>query len=86
MNDIQRSELVKVMLENGFSYIICEVADEDRIFDKFEGNIVVINGYENGYFTDVEGDDWKAAQPIKPNGHVMSYNDFISLQLLYNIK
>lgn len=82
MFNCKRSDLVRLMLNNGFNYVLAEVLDQDKDFDKFEGNVVVINGFENGYFQDVEGDNWLAAQPIKANGAVMTYNDYIELSKL----
>lgn len=77
------------MYLEGHKHIMCEVADEDRDFDFSEGmdslNIVVITTvveHEDGRlsFGDVEGNIHNAAQPIKGNGHIMSYGDYLKLE------
>lgn len=82
----KRSALVHIMLQDGMTYIMCEGSDADKDFDKFEGNIVVINGVKDRthpnatVFIDVNGNEWGAAQPIKPDGGVMSYSDYLKLR------
>lgn len=82
----KRSALVHLMLQEGMRYILCEGGDSDRDFDKFDGNIVVINGCEERphpqylVFIDVNGEEWCAVQPIKPNGHVMNYDGYLKLK------
>lgn len=84
----ERSSLVLLMLLNGFNYIMCEVAAEDRDFEWIDSlDIVIITGYEedkfgNYYFVDIEGEYHTAAQPIKPNGDIMGYDDYIKLKQL----
>lgn len=82
----ERSALVQIMLHDGLTHIMCEGSDEDKDFDKFEGNIVVINSAEERthpnriVFIDVNGEEWCAVQPIKPNGHVMNYDGYLKLK------
>ena len=82
----ERSALVQIMLQDGLTHIMCEGSDEDKDFDKFEGNIVVINSAEERthpnriVFIDVDGNEWGAVQPTKPDGSVMGYGDYLKLR------
>ena len=86
-----RSALVHLMLLDGYKYIMCEVAEEDKDFGWMDSlDIYIITGVEednlgNYYFVDIEGEFHTAAQPIKGNGNIMSYNDYIKLKQLQDI-
>lgn len=86
-----RSALVHLMLLEGHKYIMCEVSDEDKDFDWMDNlDIVIITTVvesANGSlsFGDIEGYIHQAAQPIKGNGHVMGYDDYIKLKQLGEI-
>lgn len=81
-----RSALVHLMLMDGYKYIMCEVADEDKDFEWMDSlDIYIITSVienEDGSlsFGDIEGNIHKAAQPIKGNGHIMSFGDYIKLK------
>ena len=83
-----RSALVHLMLLDGYKYIMCEVAEEDKDFGWMDSlDIYIITGVEedksgNYYFVDIEGEFHTAAQPIKGNGDIMSYSDYIKLKQL----
>lgn len=81
----ERSVLVEVMLKNGFNFIICEVEDDDKqYFENEEIPRFIINKYdeESGLFIDVDGNMWQSAQPIKPNGDLMTYKDYLQVKNL----
>lgn len=86
-----RSALVHLMLLDGYKYIMCEVAEEDKDFGwMYSLDIYIITGVEkdklgNYYFVDIEGNIHTAAQPIKGNGNIMSYNDYIKLKQLQEL-
>lgn len=83
-----RSALVHLMLLDGYKYIMCEVAEEDKDFGWMDSlDIYIITGVEedksgNYYFVDIKGEFHTAAQPIKGNGNIMSYDDYIKLKHL----
>lgn len=83
-----RSALVHLMLLEGHKYIMCEVSDEDNDFDWMDSlDIVIITTVVQKAdgslsFGDIEGHAYNAAQPIKGNGHVMGYDDYIKLKQL----
>ena len=83
-----RSALVYLMYLEGHKYIMCEVSDEDKDFDWMDSlDIVIIttvieNADGSLSFGDIEGNVHNAAQPIKGNGHVMGYDDYIKLKIL----
>lgn len=83
-----RSALVHLMLLEGHKYIMCEVADKDKDFEWMDSlDIVIITTVAQKAdgslsFGDIEGYIHQAAQPIKGNGHVMSYDDYIKLKQL----
>lgn len=83
-----RSALVHLMLMDGYKYVMCEVSDEDKDFkwmdslDIYIITTVVENEDGSLSFGDIEGNIHKAAQPIKGNGNIMSYDDYIKLKQL----
>ena len=85
-----RSALVHLMLLGGYKYIMCEVAEEDKDFgwmdslDIYIITTVVENEDGSVTFGDIEGNVHTAAQPIKGNGNIMSYDDYIKLKQLQN--
>lgn len=81
----ERSALVGLMLQEGYSYILCEGSYCDKDFDKFDGNVVVIVDYTENGFEDTNGDLWNAVQPIKPDGSVMTYDDYLKLKQLREV-
>lgn len=79
------------MLLEGHKYIMCEVADEYKDFEWMDSlDIVIITTVvemADGSlsFGAIEGYIHNAAQPIKGNGHVMSYDDYIKIKQLGEI-
>lgn len=83
---LRRSALTLHLLQEGHRYIMCEVADDDSDFDWMDSleifiiTTVVEKADGSLSFGDIEGNVHNAAQPIKGNGHVMSYDDYIKLK------
>lgn len=74
----ERSFLVEVMLKNGFELILCEIEDDDKQYCKDEKvPRFIVTKHEDGLFVDVDGNMWQSAQPIKPNGDLMTYKDYL---------
>lgn len=74
----ERSFLVEVMLKNEFELILCEIEDDDKQYCKDEKvPRFIVTKYEDGLFIDVDGNMWQSAQPIKPNGDLMTYKDYL---------
>lgn len=86
-----RSALVHLMLLDGYKYIMCEVAEEDKDFGWMDSlDIYIITGVEkdklgNYYFVDIDGNVHTAAQPIKGSGNIMGYSDYIKLKQLQEL-
>lgn len=87
-----RSALVHLMLLDGYKYIMCEVAEEDKDFEWMDSldiyiiTTVVENQDGSLSFGDIEGNIHKAAQPIKGNGNIMGYDDYLMLKQLREMK
>lgn len=83
-----RSALVHLMLLDGYKYIMCEVAEEDKDFGWMDSLdiYIITTAVENEdgsiAFVDIEGNIHTAAQPIKGNGNIMSFTDYIELKQL----
>lgn len=78
----ERSILVELMLKNGFKLILCEIEDNDKKYLK-DGEEVprfIIHKHEDGLFIDVDGNMWQSVQPIKPNGDLMTYKDYLLIR------
>lgn len=81
----ERSALVHLMLVDGYRYIMCEVAEDDEDFTYVGSHpIYIITDYtiSGEYFIDIEGNYYTAVQPIKSNGDIMNYDDYIKLKQL----
>ena len=78
-----RSALVHLMLLDGYKYIMCEVADEDKDFGWMDSLdiYIITTAVENEdgsvTFVDIEGNVHTAVQPIKGSGNIMSFSDYI---------
>lgn len=74
---LRRSALTLHLLQEGYRYIMCEVADNDSDFDWMDSlEVVIITGYKRGYlgntvFLDINGKEHKSAQPIDGMGYVI---------------
>ena len=86
-----RSALVHLMLLDGYKYIMCEVAEEDRDNNDSSSRklFIIVEtidlGYEDGRicFRDVEGYVYSSdIQAINSDGTEMTYNDYIKLKQL----
>lgn len=74
---LRRSALTTHLLQEGYRYIMCEVADNDSDFDWMDSlEVVIITGCKNGHlgntiFLDINGNEHKSAQPIDSLGCVI---------------
>lgn len=84
-----RSALVHLMLLDGYKYIMCEVAEEDRGNNDSNSHklFIIVEtidlGYEDGRlcFRDIEGYIYSSdIQAINNNGTVMTYDDYLMLK------
>lgn len=81
-----RSALVHLMLLDGYKYIMCEVAEEDKQYFKDETPRFIVEKYEDGCFVDTKGNMWQSVQAINSDGTVMSYDDYLMLKQLKEMK
>ena len=74
---LRRSALTIHLLQEGYRYIMCEVAESDSDFDWMDSlEVVIITGYKKGHlgntiFLDVNGKEHTSAQPIDSLGCVI---------------
>lgn len=81
-----RSALVHLMLLDGYKYIMCEVAEEDKQYFKDETPRFIVESMgDGGFFIDVRGNMWQSAQPINNDGTEMTYEDYIKLKQLQEL-
>lgn len=80
--------LVSLMLLEGLKYIMCEIGEEDKQYLCMgqEPPRFIIEKYEEGCFVDVNGNMWQHAQAINNNGTVMTYDDYLMLKQLREVK
>lgn len=80
--------LVSVMLLEGFKYIMCEIGEEDKQYLTMgqETPRFIIVKYEDGCFVDVNGNIWQHAQAINNDGTVVTYDDYLMLKQLREMK
>ena len=80
--------LVSLMLLEGFKYIMCEIGEEDKQY--LDGNEqpprFIVEKYKEGCFVDVNGNMWQHAQAINNDGTVMTYDDYLMLKQLREVK
>ena len=90
-----RSALVHLMLLDGYKYIMCEVADEDRDNNDSDSHklFIIVEtidlGYEDGRicFRDIEGYVYSSdIQAINSDGTVMTYDDYLMLKQLQELE
>lgn len=74
------SDLVKLMLDEGLSYVLCRMTDDMRPYGTHVRPIV---SYDKDLFKDAEGSNWRSVTPIHSNGSVMSYDDYIKIKRIY---
>lgn len=80
--------LVSVMLQEGFKYIMCEIGEDDKSHLTMgqEPPRFIVEKYEDGCFVDVNGNMWQSAQAINNDGTVMTYDDYLMLKQLQEVK
>lgn len=78
--------LVSVMLLEGCKYIMCEIGEEDKQYFKDKPPRFIIEKYEDGCFVDVNGNMWQSVQAINNDGTVMTYDDYLMLKQLKEVK
>lgn len=78
--------LVSVMLQEGFKYIMCEIEEADKQHFRDETPRFIVEKHEDGCFIDVKGNMWQSAQAINNDGTVMTYDDYLMLKQLQEVK
>lgn len=80
--------LVSVMLLEGFKYIMCEIGEEDKQYLCMgqETPRFIVEKYEDGCFIDTKGNMWQSVQAINNDGTVMTYDDYLMLKQLKEVK
>lgn len=79
--------LVSVMLLEGFKYIMCEIGEEDKQYFKNKTPRFIIESQDDGgFFIDTKGNMWQSVQAINNDGTVMSYDDYLMLKQLKEVK